>query len=306
MLRQVSTVALVVFMAFGTLTLGCNKPSEPSQVGATTQETDTGGKTTAEEPKLAGRAKQITNSLGAVLLYCPPGTFTMGSPADEKDREATGEAQVSVTISKGFYLGKYSVTQAEFKAVMGTMPWAGKDCVKEGDDYPATYVDWDDAAEFCRRLTDRESRAGRLPEGYAYALPTDAQREYACRAGTTTAYSFGNDPVDLGEYAWYEKNARDVREKYAHLVGQKRPNSWGFYDLHGNVWEWCRDCYAEEPPGGTDPFVENGSDRLNRGGGWNRSAGECRSAYHGSSVPGERDSDMGFRISLVPVDKKGR
>ena len=143
-------------------------------------------------------ARSITNSLGAVFLYCPPGSFTMGSPGDEKDR-FENEAQVSVTISKGFYLGKYSVRQGEFKVVMGTTPWVGEESVKRGDDYPATYVDWNDAAEFCRKLTARESQAGCLLPGYVYALPTEAQREYACRAGTTTAYSFGGDGNDLGD-----------------------------------------------------------------------------------------------------------
>ena len=157
---------------------------------------------TAEQPKEPGGKRQITNSLGMTFIYCPSGSFTMGSPAAERAR-FDNEAQVSVTISKGFYLGKTSVTQAEFKAVMGTTPWSGKEYVKEGDDYPATYIDWNDAAEFCRKLTARESQAGRLPQGYVCALPTEAQREYACRAGTTTAYSFGNDRSALGDYAWW-------------------------------------------------------------------------------------------------------
>ena len=114
----------------------------------------------------------ITNSLGMTLLYCPPGTFTMGSPADEKGR-SEDENEVSVTISKGFYLGKTAVTQAEFKSVMGSTPWSREDYIKEGDDYPATYVSWNDAAEFCRKLTARESQAGALPQGYVYALPTE-------------------------------------------------------------------------------------------------------------------------------------
>ena len=159
--------------------------------------------------------------------------------------------QVSVTISKGFYLGNNSVTQGEFKSVIGTSPWAGKVYVNEGDDYPATYVDWNEAAEFCRKLTARESQGSRLPQGYVYALPTEAQREYACRAGTTTAYSFGDEPSDLGEYAWWgglDGDGNCTTEKYAHDVGQKKPNPWGFYDMHGNVYEWCRDWYALELP----------------------------------------------------------
>ena len=267
--------------------------------------------------KHLGVPVEITNSIGMTLIYCPPGTFRMGSPGDEKDRSNT-EAQVSVTISKGFYLGKYSVTQAEFKAVMGTSPWAGKTCVKEGDNYPATYINWDDAAKFCRKLTARESQAGRLPQGYLYVLPTEAQREYACRAGTTTAYSFGGDAHDLGEYAWWGwlGNGNCKREQYAHRVGQKKANPWGFCDLHGNVCEWCLDYYADKLPGGTDPLVEaSGSDQLFRGGDWASSsdyvlrggdwynpAERCRSAARIRGVSGYRDNDLGVRVALVLAD----
>ena len=307
MFRQVSTVALVVLAVFGSPAMpGCsNQPGVP-QSNATTQKVGTGGKTTAEVPKEAGGKKQITNSLDMTFIYCPSGSFTMGSPADEKDKDHfDDEAQVSVTISKGFYLGKYSVTQAEFKAVVGTTPWAGKNFAMEGDDYPAT-VDWNDAAEFCRKLTARESQAGRLPRGYVYALPTEAQREYACRAGTTTAYSFGNDASDLGDYAWWGGivgHGNCQTERYAHRVGQKKPNPWGFYDMHGNVWEWCRDYYATNLPGGTDPLVEHGSGRVFRGGGWDCPARGCRSAGRDRRMPGYRYGNLGFRASLVPADE---
>jgi formylglycine-generating enzyme required for sulfatase activity len=282
MFRQTYAVALLTLAAFGIL-----------------------APATAEEPKATGGTKQITNSIGMKLIYCPSGSFRMGSPAGEKDR-FNNEDQVLVTISKGFYLGKYSVTQAEFKAVMGKTPWAGKPYVKEGYDYPASYVDWNDATEFCRKLTARESQAGRLPQGYVYALPTEAQREYACRAGTSTAYSFGDDAGNLGDYAWWggivgDGNAKT--EQYAHRVGQKKPNPWGLYDMHGNVWEWCRDAYAAKLPGGTDPLVETGSGRVLRGGSWINPAGDCRSANRYNNEPGNRNHDLGFRASLVPADK---
>ena len=281
MFRQVSRVALVV-LAVGSLAV-----------------------TNADEPKEPGGKKQITNSLGMTLIYCPSGSFTMGSPADENDR-FPNEAQVSVTISKGFYLGKTSVTQAQFKAVMGATPWSGKDYVKEGDDYPATWVYWNDAAEFCRKLTARESQACRLPQGYVYALPTEAQREYACRAGTITAYSFGNDPSALGDHAWWGGmigNGNCQTEHYAHRVGQKKPNPWGFCDLHGNVYEWCRGYYAATLPGGTDPLVASGSDRVSRGGSWGNRARNCRSADRSYGGAGGRGSDLGFRVALIPADK---
>jgi formylglycine-generating enzyme required for sulfatase activity len=284
MFRQTSTAALVALAALGSFT--------PA---------------TAQELKAASGEKQITNSIGMKLIYCPSGSFMMGSPAGEKDRFAKNEAHVSVAINKGFYLGKYSVTQAEFKAVMGTTPWAGKRYVKEGDDYPATYVDWNDAAEFCRKLTARESQAGRLPQGYVYALPTEAQREYACRAGTTTAYSFGDDAGNLGDYAWWggigDGDGSAKTEPYAQRVGQKKPNQWGFYDMHGNVCEWCRDAYAEKLPGGTDPLVETGAIRVIRGGSWGSDARHCRSALRNRYGPGGRMGILGLRAALVPADK---
>ena len=248
------------------------------------------------------RVVDLGSGVKLELLLVSAGSFTMGSPAGEKDR--LSENQVRVTIGKGFYLGKTSVTQAQFKAMMRTTPWAGQANVKEGDDYPATWMDWNDAAKFCRKLTARESRSGRLPEGFVYALPTEAQREYACRAGTTGAYAFGSAPGDLGAYAWWGGtvgNGNCKTEQYAHRVGQKKPNPWGLYDMHGNVWEFCRDCYADRLPGGVDPFVETGSLRLCRGGAWDNHAGRCRSSARGNVDPSSRGNFMGFRLALVPA-----
>ena len=140
----------------------------------------------------------------------------------------------------------HEVTQAQWQAVMGTTPWDVAKNVKEGDDYPASYVNWPDAVEFCRKLSEKE--------GLEYRLPTEAEWEYACRAGTTTAYSFGDDASELGEYAWYKENAWGAGQKHPHTVGQKKPNPWGLYDMHGNVWEWCSDWrgdYSSESV--TDP-----------------------------------------------------
>ncbi len=280
MFQQVSTVALAIFLAIGVFT--------PA---------------TAQKPQETGGKNQLTNSLGATLIYCPSGTFTMGSPADEKGR-LDDESQVSVTISKGFYLGQHGVTQAEYKSVMGASPWADSEYVKEGDDYPAIHVNWNNAVEFCRKLTARE--AGRLPQGYVYALPTEAQREYACRAGTTTAYSFGGDAGDLGEYAWWGGLTGDGNcqaELYAHRVGRKKPNPWGFYDMHGNVWEWCRDFYAKKLPGGTDPLVRSGLNRVTRGGSWCLGARYCRSARRDLNELLKGNCFLGFRVALVPANE---
>lgn len=180
------------------------------------------------------------------------------------------EQQVSVTLTKGFWLGQTLVTQAMWTAVMETTPWSEGKFVKEGSHYPAGYIDHADATAFCDKLTKIERQANRLPVGGKYALPTEAQWEYACRAGTTTAYSYGDDVGRLEDYAWFEKNACDIGEEYAHAVGTKQPNPWGFYDLHGNLWEWCRDGYEEQLPGGRDPLVStSGSfERVVRGGCW--------------------------------------
>ena len=234
----------------------------------------------------------IENSIGMVLVPIPAGEFLMGSPETEPGRE-DDEVQHQVTLTKPFLLGVHEVTQGQWQAVMGTTPWKGKSSVKEGDDYPATYVNWQDAVEFCRKLSEEE--------GLEYRLPTEAEWEYACRAGTTTAYSFGDDASEMGEYAWYKENATVVGQKYAHTVGQKKPNPWGLYDMHGNVWEWCEDWYGVyHADAATDPTgPSTGSLRVSRGGSWSYVAGLCRSAIRPWDLPSDR-SRYGFRVALSP------
>jgi formylglycine-generating enzyme required for sulfatase activity len=243
------------------------------------------------------------NGLKMKLVWCPPGTFTMGSPQDEEGRNSD-ENQVQVTLTKGFWLGQCEVTQGEWRRVMQMTPWSGKEYVKEGDDYPATYVSWNDATKFCEKLTKMARSAGRLPSDWQYTLPTEAQWEYACRAGTTTRFSFGNDESGLSDYAWWggilgDGNAKSAQ--YAHMVAQKKPNPWGLSDMHGNVWEWCRDWYAEKLEGGTDPpGPSRGSVRVFRGGSWFYPARDCRSALRSWLAPGNRLSCLGFRLAAVP------
>ena len=163
-------------------------------------------------------------------------------------------------------------------------------------------VSWEDTTAFCKELTKREAFAERLPEGYEYALPTEAQWEYAARAGTTTRFSYGDDPgySELGNHAWYMENSRGG----THPVGEKLPNPWGLYDMHGNVWEWCSDWSTGSYPGGsvTDPVGPgSGSDRVLRGGGWYFSARYCRSAHRDGDRPGYTSGYLGFRVALVPV-----
>jgi len=175
--------------------------------------------------------KEITNSIGMKLVLVPKGTFMMGSPESDVNRQKN-ETQHEVTISKGYYLGVYEVTQAQYEKVIGKNPslYQGAIVGNENADLPVENVSWHDAVEFCKKLSDlpEEKKAGRV-----YRLPTEAQREYACRAGSKTAYSFDDEEGLLPEYGWFSSNSSDR----THTVGLLEPNAWGLYDMHGNVWE---------------------------------------------------------------------
>ncbi len=179
--------------------------------------------------KEAGQVR-IDNGLKMKLVWCPSGDFKMGSPASENGR-GMGEDQVAVTLTTGYWLGKYEVTQGEWKALMGTEPWKGQEFAKEGNDFPATFVNWEDAVKFCARLSDQERQARRLPESWEYSLPTEAQWERACRAGTETPFCFGDDGSKLVDYAWFHDTTWKDRVPHAHRVGQKNPNLWFLYDM---------------------------------------------------------------------------
>ena len=239
------------------------------------------------------------NGLKMKFVWCPPGQFTMGSPNSEKDR-SSDEDQVQVTLTKGFWIGKYEVTQGEWERVMDTTPWKGKSSVKEGSRHSANYVSWEEATAFVAKLTTQERQAGRLPAGSRYTLPTEAQWEYACRAGTQTAYGFGRDASRLSEYDWWGGIIGDgsaKTEQYAHEVGLKKANAWGLHDMHGNVGEWCRDWYQETLPGGADPErATQASRRVIRGGSWLNRAVRCRAADRISGEPGIRSYNLGFRV----------
>jgi formylglycine-generating enzyme required for sulfatase activity len=172
----------------------------------------------------------------------------------------------------------------------------------DADYLPVESVTWDDAVAFCRALTEQERKAGRLPADWEYRLPTEAQWEYACRAGTQTVYSFGDDESWLVDFAWYGKNS----ENRTHEVGQKLSNAWGLHDLHGNVWEWCRDWYQAKLVGGTDPEVtERASYRVLRGGSWFNVGRYCQSAYRIRFGPGFRNFNFGFRVVAVQQAEPG-
>jgi formylglycine-generating enzyme required for sulfatase activity len=238
------------------------------------------------------------------MVWIPPGTFTMGSPPSERDRYSDEGPQTLVTISRGFFLGKYEVTQREYLAVMGSNPsWFTGDL-----DRPVERVSWYEAVAYCERLTQQERAAGRLPAGYEYRLPTEAQWEYACRAGTTTATAFGDSLSSTqanfdGNYP-YNGGARGPYLGRTTKVGSYSPNAWGLYDMHGNVWEWCADWYSDSYPGGrvTDPQGPTwGLDRVLRGGGWFSVGLNCRSAIRFRFNPSDWYYVLGFRVALVPV-----
>ena len=290
------TVCVVAAVAFLCLTQA--KPDEPGKAP-----------TPAADPMRGKEPGEVRddNGLKMKLVWCPPGFVTMEKvevitePAAKKDdsrtmmksirktslpepRQTTKITPVKVFLTKGYWLGKYEVTQSEWKQVMKTEPWKGQDFTKEGADYPATFVSWNDAIDFCRKLTEQERQAGRLSNDWEYTLPTEAQWERACRARTETRFSFGDDESKLGDYAWFDENAWNAGEQYAHRVGQKKANPWGLCDMHGNVWEWCRDIYTEKLPGGRDPEVKpdektKGSYRVIRGGSWSSDAACCRSGF---------------------------
>jgi formylglycine-generating enzyme required for sulfatase activity len=193
-------------------------------------------------------------------------------------------------------MGRYEVTQGEYQAVMGSNPSS----VGGDTNRPVETVTWYDATNYCGKLTAAERAAGRLPAGYVYRLPTEAEWEYACRAGTTTRFSYGDDPgySQLGNYAWYGSKSGGT----THTVGLKQPNFWGLYDMAGNVWEWCLDWYGTYPGGSvSDPKGPgSGSIRGIRGGGWHFDGQFCRSAKRDAKTPAYQDSFVGFRAVLAP------
>jgi formylglycine-generating enzyme required for sulfatase activity len=233
------------------------------------------------------------------MAFIPPGTFRIGSPANEEDRLNWEGPQTAVTISRGFWMGKYEVTQEEYLAVMGTNP-----STFIGDaNLPVESVSWLNATAYCDALTQRERGLGRIAATAVYRLPTEAEWEYACRAWTSTRLSYGDDPeyANLTDYAWYYENSGGM----THPVGQKLPNLWGLYDMHGNVFEWCQDRYGIYPGGITiDPLgPAEGSAYIFRGGGWNGSQGYarfCRSAYRGYGGADYGDYALGLRVVLAP------
>jgi formylglycine-generating enzyme required for sulfatase activity len=233
------------------------------------------------------------------MVFIPPNTFTMGTPATEVNRQADEGPQTTVTLSHGFWIGKYEVTQREYLAVVGSNPSGFP-----GDlERPVESVSWLDATNYCALLTQQELAAGRIPQGSQYRLPTEAEWECAARAGTSTRFSYGDDPnfTSLTNHAWYWFNSGFG----THPVGQKLPNPWGLYDMEGNVLEWTLDWYGPYPGGSaTDPQGPASNVqgvKAIRGGAWDAGEADCRSGRRLTEGvhPFIHDFILGFRVVLV-------
>jgi len=274
--------------------IGCSKPNDQSA------STPPGNDELTEAETLRVRvatphgeeAKEITyykNSIGMKFVKIEPGEFLMGSPANEGGR-SDDEKQHQVTIRKRFYLGATEVTQDQWRAVMGTTVRQQRDkanpewplCGEEGS-CPMYYVSWQEAVEFCKKLSEKEGRT--------YRLPTEAEWEYACRAGTSGRYA-----GKLEDIAWYFGNSGSK----THPVAAKKPNAWGLYDMHGNVWEWCQSAYKEYPYDADDGRNAYNTDviRVYRGGCWGIIPRGCRSAFRLWITPDYRYFYLGFRVCL--------
>ncbi len=236
-------------------------------------------------PKPTG--ENFTNSIGMEFVEIPSGEFDIGSPLNERDRNLMEGPIHRVNIATAFYMGKHEVTQKQWYDIMGNNPSHFK-----GDDLPVEMVSWNDIQEFIKKLNEKEGTD-------KYRLPSEAEWEYATRAGTTTMYSFGNNASELGDYGWYGGNSNYT----THLVGQKKPNPWGLYDVHGNVWEWVQDkiCNYNEAPLDGSACTGMANDtrdlRAERGGHWQREADRSRSAIRRFDPPDVRESVVGFRLA---------
>ena len=234
-----------------------------------------------------GRTLTLNLGKGVTMKFTliPAGKFVMGAPETDKDRGRDEGPQHRVTMSRPFYIGVTEVTQAQYHAVTGKNPSKFKERRN-----PVERVTWDEATAFCEALSKKT--------GLTVRLPTEAEWEYACRAGSKTRYSFGNKDADLGPHAWYLGNSN----RKPHPVGQKKPNAWGLYDMHGNVWEWCDDWYAGPYTNAkaVDPKgPPTGKERILRGASFADDLGGPRSARRGKAKPDRREPNYGFRVVLL-------
>lgn len=304
------TVLLICFAAVVAILAISESKSDEQRKDAASRKSDASDKFIGKE---AGQVRD-DNGLKMKLVWCPPGKFTMGYGYVPYTR-------VEVTFTHGVWLGKHEVTQEEYQRIMGQNPsyfsaqGKGQKDVADQDTarFPVDQVSWDDAVEFCRRLTDHEHQAKRLPSEWEYTLPTEAQWQYACQAGTTTKYSFGDklsarEANVAGDPGWAMGFGGPDGVKLAPTtttVGSYSANRWGLCDMHGNAWEWCRDWYASTLPGGMDPEVKSeGQTRVFRGGGFMCNAYGCDSEFRRAYLPAQRYRFLGFRVALRPSETK--
>jgi formylglycine-generating enzyme len=264
-----------------------------------------GGRGSFQSAKV-GDEREVGN---VKLRWCPPGRFVMGSPANEPEHRPD-EAQVEVRLTKGFWMGKYEVTQGQWKRLVGEFPQPQP--TGEGDEFPVVWVRYVEAEAFCEKLTALGHKSGELPKDWEFRLPTEAQWEYACRAGTTTATSFGNTFTGtqanfLGSKPYNGSEVSPALNR-ATPVGKYPANAWGLHDMHGNVFEYCRDWYHMQLPGGDDPDLSTRKgvanrdgtfSRVRRGGAWNDEGKYLRSAFRLRYEPERRSDHIGFRVVAV-------
>ena len=256
------------------------------------------------------RAGDQCEVAGVKLCWCPAGKFTMGSPPNEPERRP-GEDQVEVTLTKGFWMGKFELTQGDWKRVVGDLPGPVDERAGIGNDFPVYNVNFAEAEEFCRKLTARAHEASAMPRNWAFRLPTEAQWEYACRAGTTTATAFG-DKLSSTQANFAGKPYNGASEgpslDRATKVGCYPANAWGLHDMLGNEVEWCRDWYHAKLPGGNDPDLSGFKGTPNRDGTWSRArrgsawgddGWASRSAFRQRFEPERRADHIGFRVVAV-------
>ena len=266
-----------------------------------------------QDDPVGARAGEERTVGGIRLCWCPPGRFTMGSPPEEPGHRPD-EVQVAVRITRGFWTGKYEVTQGDWKRIVGELPGKPTAELPEGDDLPVGNVSFIQAEAFCRKLTERAVASKELPEGWEFRVPTEAQWEYACRAGTTTATAFG-DSLGRTQANFKGKPYNGGADEGPSLgvaakVGLYPPNAWGIHDMHGNTFEWCRDWYHAKLPGGDDPDLYEAKattprnrdgtiSRSRRGGAWTDDGWPCRSACRLRFEPERGYDHIGFRVVAV-------
>jgi uncharacterized protein (TIGR02996 family) len=268
----------------------CEPDKHPERVGQQARIVEL--LTAGMRPCLPRQTLTLAKGVDMTFAWIPPGTFLMGSPPEEPERFEE-EMLHDVAVTQGFYLGIHAVTQAQWQAVMGNNPSYFK-----GKKRPVEMVSWDDCQAFCTKLSERD--------GKRYGLPSEAEWEYACRAGTTTPFHFGEtistDQANYNGNYPYDKGTKGVYRRRTTSAGSFPPNAWGLFDMHGNVWEWCQDEYRSYEDLNTKGVLDTEnidySARVLRGGSWNNSAWSCRAAHRNGSAPGDRYDYIGFRVAF--------